>query len=63
MDNFLCLIDKASRLPNYARWLKQLIVKGMDRQDFEEVLSFFTDLVAGIECFPRLRHLVNNDAS
>ncbi|EGG00572.1 uncharacterized protein MELLADRAFT_67743 [Melampsora larici-populina 98AG31] len=59
MRDFVALVDMASRLPHYTRGSKRMIVKDMDREEFVKVVEFFTDLEAGMVCFPGLVHLVH----
>ncbi|KAH9818296.1 hypothetical protein DFH28DRAFT_925792 [Melampsora americana] len=59
MENFIVLVDLASRYPNYNQNCKRIVIRGMERNDFEEIISFFVNLKAGVECFPEVRHLVD----
>lgn len=62
MEHFVRLVDRASMLPHSTQSLKRMIVSHMDRDDFDQVVSFFTDLEAGMQCFPSLLHLVNRSS-
>ncbi|KAH9807114.1 hypothetical protein DFH28DRAFT_917114 [Melampsora americana] len=59
MENFITVVDLASRYPDYNQRCKRMVIRGVEQNDFEEIVTFFVDLKAGGECFPEVNHLVN----
>lgn len=59
MEDFIRLVSIASKLPSYTQTAKRMVVKDMGRRDFLDVQAFFTELEAGMFCFPHLVQLVN----